>query len=74
MNALISNGQEGGKNYKEKLKTFMFLSNNMFDILKRASSWSGSLAGIQYFMAQSHLLALRSTCTRLTVGQQVVSQ
>jgi dCMP deaminase len=26
----------------------------------------------QYFMAQSHLLALRSTCTRLTVGATVV--
>ncbi|MDQ0216802.1 dCMP deaminase [Oikeobacillus pervagus] len=26
----------------------------------------------QYFMAQSHLLALRSTCTRLTVGATIV--
>jgi dCMP deaminase len=26
----------------------------------------------QYFMAQSHLLALRSTCTRLTVGASIV--
>ena len=24
----------------------------------------------EYFMAQSHLLALRSTCQRLSVGQQ----
>lgn len=26
----------------------------------------------QYFMAQSHLLALRSTCTRLSVGATIV--
>jgi dCMP deaminase len=26
----------------------------------------------EYFMAQSHLLALRSTCTRLTVGATIV--
>ncbi|MFS0861629.1 ComE operon protein 2 [Fredinandcohnia sp. 179-A 10B2 NHS] len=26
----------------------------------------------QYFMAQSHLIALRSTCTRLTVGATIV--
>ncbi|KHF31268.1 hypothetical protein LR68_00217 [Anoxybacillus sp. BCO1] len=26
----------------------------------------------QYFMAQSHLLALRSTCTRLAVGATIV--
>lgn len=26
----------------------------------------------QYFMAQSHLLALRSTCSRLTVGATIV--
>ena len=26
----------------------------------------------QYFMAQSHILALRSTCTRLTVGATIV--
>lgn len=26
----------------------------------------------QYFMAQSHLLSLRSTCTRLTVGATIV--
>jgi dCMP deaminase len=26
----------------------------------------------QYYMAQSHLLALRSTCTRLTVGATIV--
>ncbi len=26
----------------------------------------------QYFLAQSHLLALRSTCTRLTVGATIV--
>lgn len=26
----------------------------------------------QFFMAQSHLLALRSTCTRLAVGATVV--
>jgi dCMP deaminase len=26
----------------------------------------------QYFMAQSHLLALRSTCTRLSVGAMIV--
>ncbi|HEY4601312.1 MAG TPA: ComE operon protein 2, partial [Cerasibacillus sp.] len=26
----------------------------------------------QYFMAQSHLLALRSTCTRLMVGATIV--
>lgn len=26
----------------------------------------------QYFMAQSHLLAMRSTCTRLTVGATIV--
>ncbi|TFE01090.1 ComE operon protein 2 [Jeotgalibacillus salarius] len=28
----------------------------------------------QYFMAQSHLLALRSTCTRLTVGATIVRE
>ncbi|MGD7044040.1 ComE operon protein 2 [Jeotgalibacillus proteolyticus] len=28
----------------------------------------------QYFMAQSHLLALRSTCTRLAVGATIVRQ
>ncbi|MFP3422139.1 ComE operon protein 2, partial [Bacillus sp. SIMBA_161] len=26
----------------------------------------------QFFMAQSHLLALRSTCTRLAVGATIV--
>ena len=26
----------------------------------------------QFFMAQSHLLALRSTCTRLAVGSTIV--
>jgi len=30
------------------------------------------IAWNQYFMAQSHLLALRSTCTRLTVGATIV--
>ncbi|WP_175990975.1 ComE operon protein 2 [Bacillus sp. Marseille-Q1617] len=30
------------------------------------------IAWHQYFMAQSHLLALRSTCTRLTVGATIV--
>jgi dCMP deaminase len=28
----------------------------------------------QYFMAQSHLLALRSTCTRLSVGATIVRE
>ncbi|MEW9500497.1 ComE operon protein 2 [Jeotgalibacillus marinus] len=28
----------------------------------------------QYFMAQSHLLALRSTCTRLAVGAMIVRE
>ncbi|KIL44471.1 ComE operon protein 2 [Jeotgalibacillus soli] len=28
----------------------------------------------QYFMAQSHLLALRSTCTRLAVGATIVRE
>jgi dCMP deaminase len=30
------------------------------------------IAWDQYYMAQSHLLALRSTCTRLTVGATIV--
>jgi dCMP deaminase len=32
----------------------------------------GRIAWHQYFLAQSHLLALRSTCTRLTVGATIV--
>ncbi|MHC0035845.1 ComE operon protein 2 [Pseudoneobacillus sp. C159] len=32
------------------------------------------IAWDQYFMAQSHLLALRSTCTRLTVGATIVRE
>jgi dCMP deaminase len=34
--------------------------------------WMGRISWNQYFMAQSHLLALRSTCTRLTVGATIV--
>lgn len=36
------------------------------DIVMERISWD------QYFMAQSHLLALRSTCTRLMVGATIV--
>lgn len=32
----------------------------------------GRIKWDQYFMSQSHLLALRSTCTRLTVGATIV--
>ncbi|RDW19253.1 ComE operon protein 2 [Oceanobacillus arenosus] len=32
----------------------------------------GRISWDQYFMAQSHLLALRSTCTRLMVGATIV--
>ncbi|WP_064092421.1 ComE operon protein 2 [Rossellomorea aquimaris] len=32
------------------------------------------IAWHQYFMAQSHLLALRSTCTRLAVGATIVRE
>jgi dCMP deaminase len=37
-------------------------------IMKKRISWN------QYFMGQSHLLALRSTCTRLTVGATIVRE
>lgn len=32
----------------------------------------GRISWNQYFMSQSHLLAMRSTCTRLTVGATIV--
>ncbi len=34
----------------------------------------GRISWNQYFMAQSHLLSLRSTCTRLSVGATIVRE
>jgi dCMP deaminase len=46
--------------------------NLRISILKREWEKVERISWDQYFMAQSHLLALRSTCTRLTVGATIV--
>jgi len=56
------------------MKKLVFESKNWLKKLQGENMQMETISWDQYFMAQSHLLALRSTCTRLMVGATIVRE